>query len=212
MTLVSPNPPTAKTSAFDPVSIRADFPILSTPAFPGGPKLVYLDNGATTQKPRQVIDAMSRYYETQNANIHRGVYHLSQLATHLWEDARRKVAAFINAPDERECIFTRGTTESINLVASSWGRTFLKPGDEVVVSAMEHHSNIVPWQMACEATGAKLRVVPMNDAGELRTDEYERILAGGRVKFVSVVHLSNSLGTINDIRQVAKLAHDCGAM
>jgi cysteine desulfurase/selenocysteine lyase len=187
----------SKIAKFDPETLRAQFPILSTTVH--GKPLVYLDNGATTQKPRAVIDAISRYYESQNANIHRGVYHLSQLATQLWESARGTVARFINAPDEHGCLFTRGTTEGINLVASSWGRTFLKPGDEVVVSAMEHHSNIVPWQIACEATGAKLRVIPMTPDGELRLDEYERILAGGRVRFVSVVHLSNSLGTINDV-------------
>jgi cysteine desulfurase/selenocysteine lyase len=196
--------------AFDPELIRADFPILHTTAH--GRPLVYLDNGATTQKPRQVIDAIARYYEAQNANIHRGVYQLSQLATELYESARRKVAAFINAPDERECVFTRGTTEAINLVAGCWGRTFLKPGDEVVVSAMEHHSNIVPWQIACEMTGAELRVIPMTADGELRLDEYERILAGGRVRFVSVVHVSNSLGTVNDVKTVAKLAHARGAL
>src|SRR5688500_3754367 len=126
MTLVSPNPPTAKTSAFDPLAVRPDFPILSTAAFPGGPPLVYLDNGATTQKPRQVIDAISRYYESQNANIHRGVYRLSQVATELYESARRKVATFVNAADERECLFVRGTTEGVNLVAGCWGRTNLK--------------------------------------------------------------------------------------
>jgi cysteine desulfurase/selenocysteine lyase len=196
--------------AFDPERVRADFPILQSTVH--GKPLVYLDNGATTQKPRQVIDAISRYYEAQNANIHRGVYHLSQLATELWESARGKVARFINAPDERECIFTRGTTEGINLVAGCWGRTFLKPGDEVVVSAMEHHSNIVPWQIACEMIGAKLRVIPMTTDGELRMDKYDRLLAGGRVKFVSVVHLSNSLGTINDIKRIAQLAHQHGAL
>src|SRR5688572_23316522 len=170
------SPATPKVAKFDPESVRADFPILSTTVH--GKPFVYLDNGATTQKPRAVIDAISRYYESQNANIHRGVYHLSQLATELWEGARRKVARFISAPDERTCIFTRGTTESINLVAGCWGRTFLKPGDEVVVSAMEHHSNIVPWQIACEMTGAKLRVIPMTRDGELRIDEYEQILSG----------------------------------
>src|SRR5215216_346213 len=165
----------AEARMFDPMRVRKDFPILWTESH--GRPLVYLDNGATTQKPRQVIDAISRYYEAQNANIHRGVYRLSQLATELWESARGKVARFINATDERECIFTRGTTEGINLVAGCWGRTFLKPGDEVLVSAMEHHSNIVPWQIACEATGAKLRVIPMNDAGELLMPEYARLLA-----------------------------------
>jgi cysteine desulfurase/selenocysteine lyase len=201
----------AKTgSAFDVNRVRADFPILSSKVH--GKPLVYLDSGATTQKPRAVIDALTHYYEAENANIHRGVYHLSQLATELYESARRKVAAFIYAPDERECIFTRGTTEGINLVAGSWGRTFLKPGDEVVVSAMEHHSNIVPWQIVCQQTGAKLRVIPMNDRGELLLDEYEKLLAGGRVKIVSVVHLSNSLGTINDVKRIARLARDRGAL
>jgi cysteine desulfurase/selenocysteine lyase len=213
-TLDRPGPATEslgfRSRQFDPENVRADFPILSTSVH--GKPLVYLDNGATTQKPRAVIDAISRYYESQNANIHRGVYHLSQLATQLWESARSKVAQFINAPDERECIFTRGTTEGINLVASCWGRTFLKPGDEVVVSAMEHHSNIVPWQIACEMTGAKLRVIPMTGDGELQLDEYEKILASGRVKFVSVVHLSNSIGTINDIKRIASLAHEHGAL
>src|SRR4051794_33775578 len=199
-------PPVAR---FDPFRVRADFPILSTRAH--GKPLVYLDNGATTQKPRQVIDAISRYYESQNANIHRGVYHLSQVATELYESARRTVAAFINAPDERQVIFTRGTTEAINLVAACWGRTFLRPGDEVIVSAMEHHSNIVPWQIACEATGARLRVIPMNDAGELLLDEYERMLSE-RTKLVSVVHVSNSLGTINDVRRIAEMAHSASAL
>lgn len=200
----------SRARGFDPEKVRADFPILSTTVH--GKPLVYLDNGATTQKPRPVIDAITRYYESQNANIHRGVYHLSQVATELWESARRKVAGFIHAPDERECIFTRGTTEGINLVAGCWGRAFLKAGDEVVVSAMEHHSNIVPWQIVCETTGARLRVIPMTVDGELRLDEYERLLAGGRVKFVSVVHLSNALGTINDVKQIARLARERGAL
>jgi cysteine desulfurase / selenocysteine lyase len=203
-------PPGARPRAFDAGQIRADFPILHSTVH--GKPLVYLDNGATTQKPRQVIDAISRYYESQNANIHRGVYHLSQLATELWESSRRRVASFINAPDERECVFTRGTTEAINLVAGCWGRTFLKPGDEVVVSAMEHHSNIVPWQIACEMAGARLRVIPMTTGGELRMEEYEKLLAGGRVRFVSVVHLSNSLGTINDVKRIAQLARQHGAL
>jgi cysteine desulfurase/selenocysteine lyase len=188
--------------------LRTDFPILHTKSH--GHPLVYLDNGATTQKPRQVIEATTRYYESQNANIHRGVYELSQTATHLYEQARVKVARFINAAEDCEIIFTRGTTEGINLVAASWGRAFLQPGDEVIVSAMEHHSNIVPWQIACETTGAVLRVIPMNDAGELLLDEYAKLL-NPRTKFVSVVHLSNSLGTINDVKKIARLAHDVGA-
>ena len=209
MTLLAPDKPTSRPAVpFDPHRLRADFPILQTSAH--GKPLVYLDNGATTQKPRAVIDAISRYYETQNANIHRGVYHLSQLATDLYESARRKVAAFINAGDEKQVLFTRGTTEGINLVAGCWGRTFLKPGDEVIVSALEHHSNIVPWQIACEMTGAKLRVIPIDDRGELRMDEYAKLL-GGRTKFVSVTHLSNALGTINDVKRIAEMAHAAGA-
>jgi cysteine desulfurase/selenocysteine lyase len=193
---------------FDTGRIRAKFPILQTTSH--GHPLVYLDNGATTQKPRQVIDAIARYYESENANIHRGVYQLSQTATHLYEQARAKVAKFINAGDDKEIIFTRGTTEGINLVAQSWGRHFLKAGDEVVISAMEHHSNIVPWQMICQATGAVLRVIPMNDAGELLMDEYAKLL-GGKTKFVAVTHLSNSLGTINDVNSIIKQAHAVGA-
>ena len=195
--------------SFDVARIRAEFPILSTKSH--DKPLVYLDNGATTQKPRQVIEALDRYYKTQNANIHRGVYELSQAATTLYEQARLTVRKFINAAHSEEIIFTRGTTEGINLVAHSWGRVFLKDGDEVVVSAMEHHSNIVPWQIACEMTGAKLRVIPINDAGELMMEEYARILAGGRVKLVAVNHVSNSLGTINPVKEMAALAHHFGA-
>jgi cysteine desulfurase/selenocysteine lyase len=195
---------------FDPRTIRADFPILSLEA--GGKPLVYLDNGATTQKPRAVLDALQRYYESENANIHRGVYHLSQLATQEYELARRKICRFINAADEREIIYTRGTTESINLVASSWGRLRLGKGDEVVISAMEHHSNIVPWQIACAQAGAALRVIPMNDRGELLLEEYEKLLKSGRVKMVSIVHISNSLGTVNDVKLMTSLAHAHGAV
>lgn len=204
--------PSRAATPFDPARVRQDFPILATRAYPGGPPLVYLDNGATTQKPRQVIDAVRRYYEAENANIHRGVYTLSQLATNQYEDARTKVRKFINAAHDREVIFTRGTTEAVNLVAQSYGRSTLTTGDEVVISAMEHHSNIVPWQMVCEQTGAKLRVIPMNDHGELLLGEYEQILAGGKVKIVSVVHVSNSLGTINDVGLITRLAHERGAV
>jgi len=194
---------------FDVKRIRDQFPILSTLAH--GKPLVYLDNGATTQKPRAVIEALDRYYQSQNANIHRGVYELSQTATTLYEQARLTVQKFINAAHSEEVIFTRGTTEGINLVAHSWARVFFKAGDEIVVSAMEHHSNIVPWQIACEMTGAKLRVIPINDAGELIMEEYARILAGGRVKMVAVNHVSNSLGTINAVKEMAALAHHHGA-
>jgi cysteine desulfurase/selenocysteine lyase len=196
-------------SGFDVQRVRADFPILSTKSH--GKPLIYLDNGATTQKPRAVIEALERYYREQNANIHRGVYELSQAATTAYEQARLTVQRFVNAAHSEEIIFTRGTTESINLVAQSWGRTFLEAGDEVLVSAMEHHSNIVPWQMICQATGATLRVIAMNDAGELLMPEYARLLGSGKVKLVAVNHISNSLGTINPVKEMAALAHHFGA-
>jgi cysteine desulfurase/selenocysteine lyase len=196
-------------SNFDVQRIRADFPILSTTVH--GKPLIYLDNGATTQKPRAVIDRIVRYYEHENANIHRGVYELSQRATEAYDAVRKNVARFINARDDCEIVFVRGTTEGINLVASSWGRPFLSAGDEIVVSAMEHHSDIVPWQFVAEAKGAKLRVIAINDAGELRMDEYEKILASGKVKLVAVTHLSNALGTINDVKTITRLAHAAGA-
>jgi cysteine desulfurase/selenocysteine lyase len=209
MSTLAPSPAKPAAAPFDPLKVRADFPILSTQVY--GKPLIYLDNGATTQKPRNVIETLLKYYQTENANIHRGVYTLSQLATNKYEEARTKIRKFINAAHDRECLFTRGTTESVNLVAQSYARTTLKPGDEVVISAMEHHSNIVPWQMVCEQTGARLRVIPINDRGELLIDEYKKLLAGGRVKMVSVVHLSNSLGTVNDIMTLTELAHRHGA-
>lgn len=208
MTALAPMP--AVTKSFDPVKLRADFPILATDASPGGPPLVYLDNGATTQKPRAVIDAISQYYETQNANIHRGVYRLSQVATELYESARRTVARFLNAADERECLFVRGTTEGVNLVAGCWGRTMLKAGDEVLVSTLEHHSNIVPWQIACEMVGAKLRVIPIDDTGTLDLAAYEKLVTA-KTTFVAVTHLSNALGTVNDVKRMAAVAHEVGA-
>jgi cysteine desulfurase/selenocysteine lyase len=194
---------------FDVDAVRKQFPILSTSAH--GKPLVYLDNGATTQKPRVVIEALDRYYQSQNANIHRGVYELSQTATTLYEQARLTVQRFINAAHSEEILFTSGTTQSINLVAYSWGRAVLRAGDEVVVSAMEHHSNIVPWQMACDAAGATLRVIPINDAGELVMEEYARLLASRKVKMVAVNHVSNSLGTINPVKEMTALAHHFGA-
>jgi cysteine desulfurase / selenocysteine lyase len=194
---------------FDVKAIRSQFPILSRKIH--GKPLVYFDNAATTQKPRVVIDALRHYYERENANIHRGVHTLSQEATGLYEAAREKIARFINAAETREVLFTRGTTEGINLVAQTWGRTFLKAGDEIVLSAMEHHSNIVPWQILTEQTGAKVRVIPMNDRGELRLEELDKIL-GPRTKLVSIVHLSNSLGTINPVAQIIKRAHALGAV
>ena len=196
------------TRPFDVDKVRADFPILATTVY--GKPLVYLDNGATTQKPRAVIDRISHYYLEENANIHRGVYRLSQVATEAYESARRTVQRFINAADEREVIFTRGTTEGVNLVASSYARATLKPGDEIIVSTLEHHSNIVPWQLAAEATGARVRVIPVNDDGELLLDEYARLL-NPRTKLVAVNHVSNALGTINEVRTICNMAHGVGA-
>lgn len=195
-------------STFDVNRIRDDFPILHQQVH--GKPLVYLDNAATTQKPRAVIDRLVRYYETENANIHRGVYALSQRATNAYEEAREKVARFLNAPHTHEIIFTRGTSEAINLVAASFGRAFLEPGDEIIVSALEHHSNIVPWQLIAGQTGAVIRVIPINDAGDLLLDEYQRLL-NPKTKIVSVVHVSNSLGTVNDVKRITDLAHAVGA-
>jgi cysteine desulfurase / selenocysteine lyase len=187
--------------------LRQDFPILGE--LVRGKPLVYLDNAATTQKPRAVIDTLDRYYRAENANVHRGVHYLSELATREYEAARDKVRDFVNAADRREIIFVRGTTEAINLVAQSYGRTFLKAGDEIIITAMEHHSNIVPWQILCEQVGAVLRVVPIDDDGEMIFPEYERLLTE-RTRLVSVVHVSNALGTINPVKQVVELAHARG--
>ena len=191
----------------DVARVRADFPILRRQS--RGKPLVYLDNAATTQKPQVVIDAITRYYTEYNANVHRGVHELSELASEAYEQARRKVAAFFNAPHERQIIFTRNSTESINLVAHAFGRTYVGAGDEVLISAMEHHSNIVPWQLLCEARGARLRVAPINDRGELMLDELEA-LVGERTKLVSVTHMSNALGTINPVEEIVRIAHRRG--
>ncbi len=193
---------------FDPMRVRADFPILSREVH--GQPLIYFDNAATTQKPQAVLDTLLRYYNNDNANIHRGVHLLAERATRAFEEARQKVCRFLGAADPREIIFVRGTTEGINLVAQSWGRANLRAGDEIILSAMEHHSNIVPWQILCEQTGAVLRVVPISDDGEFLLDEYEKLLSD-RTRFVSVVHISNSLGTITPVRRIIELAHACGA-
>jgi cysteine desulfurase/selenocysteine lyase len=190
-------------------AIRAQFPILSETV--NGKPLVYLDNAATTQKPLAVLNAMDDYYTHLNANVHRGVHTLSQRATTAFEDARRKVQHFINAGKSEEVIFTRGCTEAINLVANSYGNRFIGAGDEIVISYLEHHSNIVPWQMLCERTGAVLKVIPMSDAGELDMAAYEALLSA-RTKFVSVVHVSNALGTINPVAAIIELAHRHGAV
>jgi cysteine desulfurase / selenocysteine lyase len=196
-----------KRRSFDVAAVRAEFPALAQMVH--GKPLAYLDNAATTQKPRQVIEAVSRYYERDNANVHRGVHLLSERATSAYEQARDKVRQFINAAESREIIFVRGATEGVNLVAQTWGRKNLRPGDEVLISAMEHHSNIVPWQMACQATGAVLRVIPMDDRGELLIDEYSRLL-GERTRLVAVVHVSNALGTINPVKEIVSRAHERG--
>jgi cysteine desulfurase/selenocysteine lyase len=192
----------------DVARLRAEFPILAHPVHDH--PLAYLDNAATTQKPRAVLDAMQRYYERHNANVHRGVHWLSERATEDYEAARESLRAFLNARSLKELVFTRGTTESINLVAQSWGRANLGPGDEVLVTHMEHHSNIVPWQMACAQTGATLKVAPIDDRGELELTAFERLLSP-RTKLVAVVHVSNALGTVNPIEQLVELSHAVGA-
>jgi cysteine desulfurase/selenocysteine lyase len=194
---------------FDINAIRADFPILHREV--NGKPLVYLDNGATSQKPIQVIDAVSNYYKSYNANIHRGVHELSQQATNAYEQAREQVAKFIHARESAEIVFTRGTTEGINLITQTWGRNYLKEGDEIVITAMEHHANIVPWQMVCEETGAVLRVIPINDDGTLILEE-ARNLIGSRTRMLSVMHVSNALGTINPVDELLAMAREVGAM
>jgi cysteine desulfurase/selenocysteine lyase len=189
---------------FDVQKVRADFPILSRTI--QGKPLVYLDNAATTQKPQAVIDALIRYYTAENANIHRGVHTLSELATESYEQARADVQRLLNAGDAREIIFVRGATEGINLVAQTWGRSNIRSGDEIVISAMEHHSNIVPWQIICEQQGANLRIAPVNDAGELLFDEFEKLL-GPKTKLVAIAHVSNALGTVNPVRNIVQAAH-----
>jgi cysteine desulfurase / selenocysteine lyase len=194
-------------AAFDVARIREDFPILKETVH--GKPLVYFDNGATSQKPQSVIDAIDRYYREENSNIHRGVHHLSERATVAYEAAREMIQGFVNAKASSEIIFVRGTTEAINLAAQSYGRNFLQPGDEIVVSAMEHHSNIVPWQMLCEQIGARLRVIPINHDGEIVMEEYRRLL-NRKTKFVSVTHVSNALGTVVPVKELIALAHERG--
>jgi cysteine desulfurase/selenocysteine lyase len=191
------------------MALRAQFPILDQQV--NGKPLVYLDNAATTQKPLAVLESIAHYYRTDNANVHRGAHTLADRATAAFEDARYKIARHINAESAEQVIWTRGTTESINLVAQSWGRHFLKAGDEIIVSAMEHHANIVPWQMLCEATGALLRVIPVSEDGELDLETYAKLLSG-RTRLVSVVHVSNALGTVNPVQRIVSMAHDAGAL
>jgi cysteine desulfurase/selenocysteine lyase len=201
------SPVPGERTRWDVERARRDFPILARKVH--GRRLVYLDNAATAQKPLPVVEALSRYYQEYNANIHRAVHTLSEEATAAYEGARAKVQRLLSAAESREIVFVRGTTEAINLVAHSFARPRLQPGDEVLITAMEHHSNIVPWQMVCEERGARLRVAPMNRAGEVLLEEYAALL-GPRTRFVSVVHVSNSLGTINPVAEMIRLAHDRG--
>lgn len=193
---------------FDVNKIRNDFPILKREIL--GKPLVYFDNAATTQKPNCVIDKISDYYKNTNSNIHRAVHYLSKTSTEEYDLARKTVQEFINAKNFEEIIFTRGTTESINLVASSWGRTNLNPNDEVIISEMEHHSNIIPWQIICKERSAKLKVIPIDDKGDIIFDEFDKLL-NEKTKLVSIVHISNSLGTVNPIKKIINKAHTYGA-
>lgn len=195
------------TAAWNVERIRLDFPVLTQRV--NGKPLVYLDNAASSQVPQVVVDRGSKYLREEHSNIHRGVHYLSQRATNAYEGAREKVKRFINAPDAKQCIFVRGCTEGVNLVMHGYGRKFIEEGDEIVISAMEHHANIVPWQMLCEEKGAVLRVIPMSDAGELIQDEYEALL-NERTKLVAVTHISNALGTINPIKEMIQTAHKHG--
>jgi cysteine desulfurase / selenocysteine lyase len=196
---------TPSASALDLAKIRADFPILSAVKVNGKP-LVYLDNGASAQMPRQVIDRLVHYHTHEHANIHRGVHYLSETATNAYEAARKTVQRFLNAKEDREIIFTANVTDSINLVAHSYGRAFLGEGDEVIITHLEHHANIVPWQMLRDEKGIKLRIAPINDAGEVIVEEYEKLF-NSRTKFVSITHVSNALGTINPVKEMIDIAH-----
>ncbi len=194
-------------TGWDVERIRRDFPILREQVY--SKPLTYLDNAATTQKPQVVIDTLTQYYSKENANIHRGIFCLSEQATKRYKSARHKVQEFIGAASDKEILFVRGTTEALNLVAQCYGRTFLKAGDEVLITHMEHHSNIVPWQILGEETGVKLKVAPINDQGELILEDFKKLLTD-KVKFVSVVHVSNALGTVNPVKEIVRLAHAQG--
>ncbi|MEP6918041.1 MAG: aminotransferase class V-fold PLP-dependent enzyme, partial [Acidobacteriota bacterium] len=208
---MTPSAPSAAPprTAFDVQRVRAEFPILSERVH--GKPLVYLDSANTSQKPRVVLEAMDSYYRHANANIHRATHLLSERATGLYEGARVKAAAFINAPDAHSIVLTKGTTDGINLVAQSYGRSTLRPGDEILISWLEHHSNIVPWQMLCEQTGALLRVAPITDAGDIDLDAYASLLSP-RTRIVAVGHVSNALGTVNPVREIIERAHAHGAV
>ena len=203
---LSPGP---AANVFDVEQVRAEFPILAQEV--NGRPLVYLDNGATSQKPRRVIDAIRHYYESDNANIHRGLHALSERATNAYEGARDTVRAFLNAADRREVVFVRSATEGLNLIAQSWARPRLAPDDEILVTTMEHHSNIVPWQLVCRHTGARLRVAPIHDSGELDMEAFAQ-LVNERTRIVAVAHVSNALGTVNPVGEIVEMAHAAGAV
>jgi len=209
MTPTAPSAAASVRTTFDVEKVRRDFPILSERVH--GKPLVYLDSANTSQKPQAVLDAMDDYYRHANANIHRATHLLSERATGLYEGARAKAAAFINAPDAKSIVLTKGTTDGINLVAQSYGRSMLRAGDEVVISWLEHHSNIVPWQMLCEQTGAVLRIVPIDDRGEIDVEQYAALLSP-RTRLVAMSHVSNALGTINPVREIIEQAHARGAV
>ncbi len=194
-----------KISTFDAAKIRNDFPVLNQEVY--GKPLVYFDNAATTQKPRVVIDTINKLYSEHNSNVHRGIHYLSEQMTEMYESARKKTRNYLNARHNHEIIFTKGTTDSINAVAYSFGEAYVKESDEIIVSEMEHHSNIVPWQMMCERKRAKLRVIPINDKGELLSDEYKKLI-NSRTKLVAIVHVSNSLGTVNPVKEITAIAHE----
>jgi cysteine desulfurase/selenocysteine lyase len=199
-----------ETKAYDVEAIRADFPVFDA-VRPHGKPLIYLDNAATSQKPRAFIDAISQFYTSECANVHRGIHFLSQLATEKYDATREKVQQFYNAPSPNNIVFTSGNTDAINLVAQSYGESILREGDEVLISGMEHHSMIVPWQMVCDRTGAVLRVAPIDDDGEIIIEEFEALLSE-RTKFVGLVYVSNALGTINPVKQLTEMAHNVGAI
>lgn len=209
MQATPPQEAATQTDGYDVEAVRAQFPALRQDVYDGQP-LVYLDNAATTQKPQAVIDRLNAYYTRENSNVHRGVHFLSQQASDAYEAVRKRMADFIGAPAHEQIVYTRGTTEAINLVASTWGRAELGEGDEVLLSTMEHHSNIVPWQRICEETGAALKILPITDRGELVYEEFEALLSE-RTKLVAVTHVSNALGTINPVRRITRAAHDAGA-
>ena len=209
MTPTAPSAAASVRTTFDVEKVRRDFPILSERVH--GKPLVYLDSANTSQKPQAVLDAMDDYYRHANANIHRATHLLSERATALYEGTRTKAAAFINAPDAKSIVLTKGTTDGINLVAQSYGRSMLRAGDEIVISWLEHHSNIVPWQMLCEQTGAVLRIVPIDDRGEIDIEQYAALLSP-RTRLVAMSHVSNALGTINPVREIIEQAHARGAV